>query len=216
MDIIAIAGLAAMVLAKEAGVPIPVPGDLVIIGAGATLYDDLPFAGVVLGIILLAGFIGASIQFVLFGSALRGPLLGALKRLGIGPERLEPLSERLRSGGVASIAVARMTPGVRIGVIPAAAIAGIPYRRFLPGIVIGNTVFVAAHFALGFVVGTYAHDLMLRYGPIVLVVGVVLVAVAIAGWLILRRRRKAQGQADAYECWADCSCPACVALLARR
>ena len=42
MDVVAIAGLAGFVLLKEIGVPLPVPGDLLIIGAGATLAGDLP------------------------------------------------------------------------------------------------------------------------------------------------------------------------------
>src|SRR5262245_53762214 len=65
MDVLAIAGLAALVLVKEIGVPLPVPGDLLIIGAGATLAGDLPGAGAVLALILLAGFIGSSVQFFL-------------------------------------------------------------------------------------------------------------------------------------------------------
>jgi hypothetical protein len=71
MEPLAIAGLALLILAKEAGVPLPIPGDIVIIGAGATLAGDLFGAGAVLAIILAAGFIGASVQFLLFGSAPR-------------------------------------------------------------------------------------------------------------------------------------------------
>jgi len=37
--------------------------------------------------------------------------------------------------------------------------------------------------------------------------------VAVAGWLIIRSRRRAVAQADSYECWADCSCPGCVAII---
>lgn len=214
MDILAIAGLAGFVLVKEAGVPLPVPGDLVIIGAGATVAGDPAAAGLVLAVILIAGYTGGSLQFVLFGTALRRPLLGALNKLGIGEERLAGLSDRFRSGGLRAVALTRMTPGLRIAVIPAAALAGIPFLAFLGGIVAGNGVFVAAHFGLGFVVGAYAHDLMLRYGWIVLVGLAVLVVLAVAGWLIIRRRRAAAAQPDAYECWADCSCPACVAILA--
>jgi membrane protein DedA with SNARE-associated domain len=99
MDVVAILGLAGLILLKEAGVPLPVPGDLVIIGTGAYLAGDLPGAGVVLAVILVAGFVGASIQFFLFGSALRRPLLAALERLGIGAARLQSLSDRFRSTG---------------------------------------------------------------------------------------------------------------------
>jgi membrane protein DedA with SNARE-associated domain len=214
MDVLAIAGLAGLILLKEAGVPLPVPGDLVIIGAGATLTGDLPGAGIVLAVILVAGYVGASVQFLLFGSALRRPLLAALARLGIGEARLQGLSDRFRSGGIKAIALTRMTPGVRIAVIPAAALAGISYLVFLPGIVAGNGVFVAAHFGLGFLVGAYAKDLMLRYGVVALVV-IVIVALAVVGWIVLRARRSAAARADTYECWADCSCPACVTIVAR-
>lgn len=213
MDILAIAGLAGFILVKETGVPLPVPGDLVIIGAGATLAGDLPGAGLVLAIILVAGFLGASIQFLLFNTALRRPLTAALRRLGVGEERLEGLSQRFRSGGAGSVALARMTPGVRVAVIPAAALAALPYFVFLAGIIAGNGVFVSAHFGIGFLFGAYAKDFMERYGGVAIVVVVVIVVLAVAGWLIIRARRRAAAQTDSYECWADCSCPACVAIL---
>jgi membrane protein DedA with SNARE-associated domain len=110
MDVLAILGLAGLILVKEAGVPLPVPGDLVIIGAGASLAGDLPGAGLVLAVILVAGFIGACIQFLLFGSALRRPLLAALERLGIGKQRLQGLSDRFRRAGARAVAVTRITP----------------------------------------------------------------------------------------------------------
>ena len=215
MDVVAIVGLAALVLVKEAGVPLPVPGDLVIIGAGATLTGDLPLAGTVLAVILLAGFVGASIQFFLLGTALRRPLLAVLARLGITEARLQGLSDRFRRGGTGAIAVARATPGVRIAVIPAAAIARIRYMVFLPGVIAGNGAFVTAHFALGFLFGAYASDLIERYGGKAIVILAVLAVLAVGGWLVLRARRSAAERADTYECWADCSCPACVALIAR-
>ena len=34
MDALALAGLVALLFIKEAGVPVPVPGDLLVIGAG--------------------------------------------------------------------------------------------------------------------------------------------------------------------------------------
>jgi hypothetical protein len=47
-------------------------------------------------------------------------------------------------------------------VIPAAALAAIPFWVFLPGIVAGNGVFVTAHFGLGFLLGGYATALIER------------------------------------------------------
>jgi membrane protein DedA with SNARE-associated domain len=212
MDLVAVLGLVALVLVKEAGVPLPVPGDLVIIGAGASLAGDLPRAGSVLAAILVAGFIGASIQFFLLRSGLRRPLLAALRRLGIGDERIHGMSERFRTGGRTAVALARMTPGVRIAVIPAAAVATLPFRVFFPGIVVGNGTFVIAHFGLGFLFGAYASAAIERFGGYVLIVALALVAMAVVGWLALRVIRRRAASSDTYECWADCSCPACVVL----
>ena len=212
MEIAAVAGLMGFILVKEIGIPLPVPGDLVIIGAGAYTASNLPAAGVALVAILVAGYVGASIQFFLFGTALRRPLLGALDRLGVGAARLERLSDRFHSYGVKAVAVTRMTPGVRIGVIPAAAIAAIPYTVFLPGIIVGNGVFVTAHFAAGYLLGAYASDVVERVTDPVVVGVAVLILLAVVGLIALRRRRAPAKRADTYECWADCSCPACVAL----
>src|SRR5688572_22713591 len=98
MDVLAIAGFAALVLLKEAGVPLPVPRDLLIIGAGRR-SPAISRRRVVLAIILVVGYMGASIQFVLFGSALRHPLLAVLGKLGIGEARLQPLSDRFDLAG---------------------------------------------------------------------------------------------------------------------
>jgi membrane protein DedA with SNARE-associated domain len=214
MDSVAGLGLIAIILVKEMGIPMPVPGDLLIIGAGAYFAGDPPAAGLALAAILLAGYVGASVQFFLFRTALRRPLLAALERLGIGARRLERLSDRFRAAGFKALAITRMTPGVRIAVVPAAALAAIPYRRFLAGIVVGNGVFVAVHFGAGYVLGNYARELVRRVTDPMVVTVVVLIALAVGGLIVLWRRRAPGKPADTYECWADCSCPACVTLVA--
>jgi membrane protein DedA with SNARE-associated domain len=216
MDVVAVVGLAGIILLKEIGIPLPMPGDLLIIGAGASFASDLPAAGVVLAALLLAGYVGASIQFFLFGTALRRPFLAALERLGVGPARLGSLSDRFHSAGIKAVALSRMTPGVRIAVVPAAALAAIPYTVFLPGIIVGNGVFVAAHFAFGFALGAYAQELLRRISDPKVVTAAVLIAFAIAGVVVLRTRARRAKTADTYECWADCSCPACVTVVAMR
>jgi membrane protein DedA with SNARE-associated domain len=214
MDVVAGAGLIGLIFVKELGIPLPLPGDLLIIGAGAYFAGDLPAAGLALAAILAAGYIGASVQFFLFGTALRRPLVAALGRFGIGIERLERLSDRFRSAGIKAVALTRMTPGVRVAVVPAAALASIPYSVFLAGIVVGNGVFVTAHFAAGYLLGGYARDLVGRVSDPMVVTGIALLVLAVGGLLALRRRTVSAKPADTYECWADCSCPACLAVVA--
>lgn len=219
MDALAIAGLAALLLVKEAGVPIPVPGDLVVIGAGVALAGNPPLAIAVLVVILVVGYVGGSVQFVLARRVLRRPLLAALARVGVGEKRVEALAGRLRRSGARGVAVARMTPGVRIGAIVAAGLAAIPFAAFLAGLVAGNGVFVAGHFALGYVLGTSATGLIASAGGIGLVVvaGAVLALVGAVGWAVLRTARRPGVEAGASPAdWADAACPACLAIAVAR
>ncbi len=210
MDALAIVGLAALLLVKEAGVPIPVPGDLLVIGAGVSLAGDPPVALAVLAVILTVGYLGGAIQFLIARRVLRGPLLAALDRIGIGAARVESLADRLRRSGARGVAIARMTPGVRIGATAAAGIAAIPFAAFLLGLVVGNGVFVAGHFALGYLLGASATELVAGLGMGgLLIIGGVLALLGAVAWLLLRRRNRAAPMTAATS-WADACCPACL------
>jgi membrane protein DedA with SNARE-associated domain len=99
-------------------------------------------------------------------------------------------------------------------VVPAAALAAIPFPMFLAGIIVGNGVFVTAHYAAGFLLGGYAREFIQRVSdPMVILVGLLVVLGAV-GLIVLWRRSRRTATTDTYECWADCSCPACVAVVA--
>jgi membrane-associated protein len=215
VDALAIGGIVAVLLVKEAGVPIPVPGDLIVSGAGVALAGNPSLAILVLILILAAGYVGGAVQFVLARQVLRRPLLAALARVGVGEARVEALAARLRRSGARGVALARMTPGVRIGAIVAAGLAAIPFAAFITGLVAGNGVFVAGHFALGYALGASATRLIAGAGGIALVVAgaVVLAGVGALGWTLLRRsRRRAADEGASVGDWADAACPACLAV----
>ena len=209
--VLAIAGL---ILVKEAGLPIPIPGDLVVIGAGVAAgrgeFDPL----VALVAIVAASIAGGILQYGLLRSVARPALLRLITRLG-SAERLESQTDRLRRGGARSVAIARSTPGVRIVAIAASALAAVPAVAFVAGLAVGNALFIGAHFGLGYVLGepvvTAIGGLL---GP--LAVGFVALAlVGAAGWIVLRRRRGATTDAPAtIGAWADACCPACLTLAA--
>lgn len=210
MDIVAALGLAALLFIKEAGVPIPIPGDLLVLGAGVASAGNPAGAVVALVSILVAGYLGGLVQFVLARGALRRPLLALLTRFGVPRARIDALSERLRSGGARGVAIARATPGIRVPAIAASGVAALPMQAFAPGLVAGNTLFVGAHFVLGYVVGVPAVALIQSSGTALIVGGLVVFAVIGAvGWLLLRRRRRSDAD---FAAWADAACPACLAL----
>jgi membrane protein DedA with SNARE-associated domain len=212
VDPLPLLALAGLILVKESGVPIPVPGDLVVIGAGVAAGRgdlDPPLALVFL---IVASLVGGVIQYGLLRSVARPALQRLLDRVGSG-ERIERQTERFRRGGARSVAVARVTPGVRIVAIAASALAGIPAAAFVTGLAIGNGVFIAVHFGLGYLVGEPVLSIVGdALGPVA-IVGIALAVVGVVGWLILARRRagSASGGLPAVAAWADACCPACLA-----
>ena len=211
MDPIALGGVAIVLLIKESGVPIPVPGDLIVIGTGAALAGDPALAAGGLVLILLVGYLGGSVQFLLMRGAVRRPLLAMVSRLGVPRDRVDGLAARLRRTGFRGVAVARMTPGVRVGAIAACGLAALPFGAFVGGLVVGNGVFVTGHFALGYLLGASAGQLLAGLGGLAAILaGLVALAVAGAiGWVLSRRRRGGEAQ-SAFGAWADAACPACL------
>jgi membrane protein DedA with SNARE-associated domain len=208
MDPLALAGLAALLFAKEAGLPVPVPGDLLVVTAGIAAVGPGVPAWLVLGVILAAGYAGGSLQFMLVRGALRERLLRVLARVGVGRERLDALAAWLARRGARGVALARATPGVRIGATTAAGLAGLPFRVFVAGLVVGNAAFVGGHFGLGLVIGPPALALAAQLGTLgvaLLVLGLLAVLGAV-GWRRLRR------SGSGYAGWAEGACPACLAL----
>ena len=115
-------------------------------------------------------------------------MLRLLDRLGASG-RVETQTDRLRRGGARGVAAARVTPGVRIVAIAASALAAMPASAFLAGLILGNGLFIAAHFALGFAIGEPVLRLVGgALGPLA-IAGVGLAVLGLAGWTVLRRRR---------------------------
>jgi membrane protein DedA with SNARE-associated domain len=144
-----------------------------------------------------------------------------LARFGLRPATVERGAARLKSGGAAKIAVARMTPGVRIVTIASSAIAGVATASFLTGLIIGNGVFLTGHFLLGLVVGEPAVRLVACAGVGLIAAGLGLAALGAGGWLLIARRRARLGAAAGGDSaaeglapldWTDACCPACLAL----
>ena len=230
MDLLPALGLLGLLLVKEAGIPIPVPGDLLVIGAGAAAGaagGGLPALLLLLGI-LVAGYVGGTIQFLLVRGALRDAIVGILRRAGISQARLDSLAGWLQRRGAVGVATARATPAVRVGAIAASGVAGMALPPFLGGLVVGNGVFVAAHFALGLVVGPPAvAAVSASSGPILGIVAfIVLAAFGALGWRWLQARRRAAGAGSTGKAggermalpsvgagaWTDAACPACLAI----
>ena len=97
MDALGLGGIAGLLFVKEAGVPIPVPGDLVVLTAGVAAAGGSIDPALGLVVIVVAGIAGGIVQFGL----VRGPGRAVL---------LERAAARRRSGGADR---SRWPPGSR-------------------------------------------------------------------------------------------------------
>jgi membrane protein DedA with SNARE-associated domain len=213
-DLAPVLAIAGLILVKEAGLPIPVPGDLIVIGAGVAAGRGELSPGLALVVIVLASIIGGVVQYGLLRSVARPAILRLLGRFG-GADRVDRETDRLRRGGARSVAIARSTPGLRIVAIAASALAGVPTPTFIAGLAAGNALFITAHFGLGYLVGEpilrAASGLL---GP--LAIGFVgLAVIGAIGWYAIRKRRgRAVDPLATAVSWTDACCPACLTLVA--
>ncbi len=201
----AAAGIALLV-PMEAGVPIPIPADLVMLAVGARVgAGDIPLVVSVLAFEAVA-IIGTSALFLLA----RGPGYGLIRRIGpkigLTQARLERATGLIERRGQPALAVGRTTPGLRTLIVLAAGAAGLPARRALPALIIGSSIFLQLHLFLGYFLGSAAlHALLAATGPALAVIAVA-VAGAIVFWLARRRRNRAGvGLIEG-------ACPACLTL----
>jgi membrane protein DedA with SNARE-associated domain len=205
LDTYGLLALALVLFLKEAGIPIPVPGDVLVIVAGTRAAAGAFGIVELVLVLVVAAVLGALIQY----AVARGPgrrLLYRFGRLfGLSAARLDRVAASVGRRGPLGVAAGRLTPGVRTVVVIACGLAAMPLRRFVLGIVIGSGLFFSLHAALGFVAGppivAAVQGLNLPIVPLLLVN-------AFAGlvfWLLRRRRA-----APAALAWVDAGCPACA------
>ncbi len=201
-----------VMLLKEIGVPVPIPSDLLMIGAGVQIASGAYGPVELIAVLAVAVLVGGSIQFALARSAGRAVVYRLAARIGIAAERLDRAIERIGSGGTRAVVVGLNLPGARAAVIPAAGLARMSFVPFALATLGGSLVFYGWHIALGYVVGPAAGAIVERNVTLAVGAVVALAAVGAIGWWLLRRRARS----GAVVAWTEAACPACLAINALR
>ena len=120
-------GLFLVLLAEEAGIPLPIPGDIFIAGASA-----LPKSNyfLIVAIVMSATLCGSTILFTLtkkFGHPL---VLRYGKYIRLTPQKISKIEKWLDKYGGTAIVVGRLIPGLRIITPAVAGLFEIPYKTF--------------------------------------------------------------------------------------
>ena len=208
-----VAAACTIMLVKAIGVPIPVPGDVILLATAARAAEGKVVLWLAFLALLVAIILGSILQYLLARGAGRRFVLRFGARLGLTEERLEGVGRRMRQGGPLAIGIGVLTPGVRTAGIPACGVTNVPLGVFVIGVGVGSAADLALHFAIGFAGGSL---LGLLAGPTLMVIVVVVLALlGLGAWLYLARRRGATARAG-LTAWTQATCPVCVGLGAVR
>jgi membrane protein DedA with SNARE-associated domain len=197
----------ALMLTKAAGVPIPIPGDVILLATAARAAEGKVLLWQAFLALLVALSVGGVIQFLLARGPGRGVVMRYGRTLGLSQERLDRVAATVQRGGALGIALAVLTPGLRTAAIPASGLAAIPLRAFVPGLVLGSGADLGLHFALGYVGASVLATL--ASGGWLLVLG--LLAIGLVVWFVVVRHRRARASA-ALVAWTQATCPVCLVV----
>lgn len=212
LDTYGLAAIFFIMLLKEIGVPVPIPSDLIMLGAAARAAQGKFPPVAVFFALLIPMVVGGIIQFTIAKGPGRRIIYRLGQHIGLTKARLDQAMTAVRRGGVAAVALGLTTPGVRIAMVPASGLAELPLATFVPGLIAGSAFFLAWHFALGYL-GGLALALLNLPLPILIGIAVAVIALGIIGWVSVRQRRAQKMSAsETFNAWSDASCPACITI----
>lgn len=202
-----------VMLLKELGIPVPVPGDLIMLGTAVQAARGQFEPITAFGVIFVPMLIGGMVQYAIARGPGRAFIYRAGRCIGLTHERLDKMMARVRRGGSAAVAIGLTTPGVRIATTPASGLANLAPRRYALGLAVGSALFLGWHFALGYAGGTAIESLHIPLpaaaGAAIAVIVFGLIA-ALARYFRVKRIRPSAG--ESYAVWADAACPVCAAV----
>jgi membrane protein DedA with SNARE-associated domain len=185
-----------VIAAEEVGIPLPAPGDVVIAVTGyLTTTGAIPFWAGFLAVVAGAtiGSLGLFTAGRTFG---RSFILRFGRYVGMTEERLDRAERMFKRYGPWAVIVGRHIPGMRIYLSALAGMFHMPYRVFVPCVILSSSIWALIFLMVGRLLGRQSFRLfrllpahLVPYALAVIVV-VALVWVAVAhGWRPFGRRK---------------------------
>ncbi len=150
-------------LIEEAGVPVPVPGDVVmlVLGVHARRAEN-PVMALMEGVgATWAGtIVGSTILYFVCRWAGRGLVYRYGRFIRLTPERLDKAERWLKQHGTRAVFLGRLVPGLRILTAVACGVFEVPFRVFFPAMLLGALVYIVVYTLLGYYLGPPVLDLL--------------------------------------------------------
>jgi membrane protein DedA with SNARE-associated domain len=147
------AGLFAIILVEEAGVPLPVPGDLFIAAMGFMAHAGRASYAPTALVVTAATVLGATALYLVSRHAGRPLLVRVARRFGYTAEREARLEASLARRGAAAVVVLRLVPGLRIVMTVVAGALRLGHATFAIGTLFAGLLWATIYFWLGYALG---------------------------------------------------------------
>lgn len=142
-----------LLFVEEMGVPLPIPGDLILLYAGYRVSTGQLNFLEILVFSTLGVVIGSSILFFLFRIAGRPFIKKYGKYFFLPQERFIKLDKWFDAKGDSAVLIGRFIPGLRVFLSGIAGLSDLKYTHFLAQIVVASLIWTGLFTVLGYYLG---------------------------------------------------------------
>src|SRR4051794_37188241 len=140
-------------LIEEAGVPVPVPGDFLMLYLGVRAGEGRVPLWQAIAVMELATVMGATLLYVIARIGGRGMVYRYGRFIRLTPERLDRAERWLIKHGSRAVFFGRLLPGLRILTAVACGVFNVPARVYLPSMALGGLAYIVIYTLLGYFFG---------------------------------------------------------------
>jgi membrane protein DedA with SNARE-associated domain len=178
-------GLFFVIFLEELGVPLPAPGDAAIAYGGyLTSTGAIPYSLAYIAVV--SGAVLGSACNLTISRRYGRPFIQRFGRyIGVTDERLVRAEHLFKRWGPWAIIVGRHIPGMRIVLSALSGILGVPYRVFVPCVLVSASIWAAIFLELGRRLGPRVRDLFTLFPAHLipwLVLGLILLLIGYLGY----------------------------------
>ncbi len=138
------------VLLEESGVPMPLPADVAMVLMGTRVAQGRMSLLTAFLIGQVATLIGSSILYWIGRRGGRPLLFRYGKLLHLNAHRIAQVERLVTRLGPLSVIIGRQVPGLRLAAPLACGVFRVPYRTFVPAMIVGSSLYIGIFVALGF------------------------------------------------------------------